>query len=160
MPMRAAEHWGGLTDSDPTISYAGKWITGDYDLLDIMSTADDCERPNQDSAAFAQIKKELNSAMSWHGIQHGPQVQWKPRKAKGEPADDDFTARLGQWLNSPLPEPPLFDVGIRKFRASDDNITVVFPGGAVHLAEHKDVKDALLCKGCANPTEEKTSEYD
>lgn len=161
MPLLASERYGKIQDSvPPGYAYPGKWITGDYDLLDIMSVAEDCERPNQNSNAFKQLQKELNSAMGWGGIQHGPQVQWAPRKSKNEPANLNFQTRLTNWLKSDLPAPPQFSVGIRTFCCSDDNVTAVYPGGAVYLKEHKDVKDALLCKGCAQPKQKKRSKYE
>jgi hypothetical protein len=41
--------------------------------------------------------------------------------------------------------------------ACDKNLTVVYPGGTVHLAENEDVKDALICMGCNKPKPKKKS---
>jgi len=161
MPLRAATKRGGLTDKDPKFNYKNKWITGDYDLYDIMSIAPDCERPDETKAAFKQVKRELNTKMKWGGIQHGPQVQWSPHKGK---EDENFPARVTQTLGlaasgvNPKTVPPVVVDG-RPIPVMAGEVLAVFPGGTVSLASGQDVAEALLCKGCTAPAPMKEDEY-
>jgi hypothetical protein len=147
MPLRArARKYGGLK-SDVGCNYKGKWITGDYDLMDIMYNANGCERPDQNAASFGRIKKELNGGMGWDGIQHGPQAQWVEK-------DINMPAEISKWLASDDPNPPSVKIAAsRSLPACDNDLTVVYPGGAVHLAENQNAKDALECMGCKEPKE-------
>jgi len=127
-------------------SYKGKWITGDYDLMDIMYTGDKCERPDQNvEAQFGRIKNALNKAMGWDGIQHGPQAQWATR-------DFSIPDELGKWLNSsPGTKVPTVKIaeGRDGFPVCDNKLAVVAPKGAViYLESDEDVKNALICCGC------------
>jgi hypothetical protein len=160
MPLRASGKHGGLTDKDPAFNYAGKWITGDYDLYDIMGIGPDCERPDQTKNSFKQVKRELNTKMGWGGIQHGPQVQWCPRKKKGEPSNRNFPPHVKAALAAPDPAavPPV-DVGGRPIPVMAGEVLAVFPGGTVSLDSGRDVADALLCKGCASPAKKRAKKY-
>lgn len=163
MPMLALKRHGGIKGADTGLSYRGKWITGDYDLMDVMNYGDNCERPTQTKASFRQIRYELNQGMKWDGIQHGPQAQWVA-KSKEEGGHDFSSFSIPQllvaWLNSPSPDPPKVQIAAsRSMPACDSNLTAVFPGGTVHLKTTQDVKDALICCGCQNPKEEKKDKY-
>jgi hypothetical protein len=151
MPLRARkEKYGGL-NSQVKCNYKGKWITGDYDLMDLMYRDAGCVRGGQ-GLSFEQIKKELNAAMKWDGIQHGPQAQWVSKKSEGDFSDFSLPDELKTWVAGPSPDPPEVQIAAsRQMPACDKNLTVVYPGGVVHLAENKDAKDALLCMGCDNP---------
>jgi hypothetical protein len=132
-------------------SYEGKWITGDYDLQDIIYAGGDCLRPDQDAEwQFGQIKRALNSLMGWDGIQHGPQAQWV------EKLSDDITvnmpAAMDAWVKSPAGT-PVAKVKItpkRELAVCDEKLTVVAPQGTVlALDTTEDAKEALICAGCA-----------
>lgn len=133
-------------------SYKGKWITGDYDLMDIMYTGDDCRRPDQNAESqFGRIKRALNKAMKWDGIQHGPQSQWVAKKGKGDYADFSIPQQLKTWLGSkpgtPPPKVPIAEG--RELPVCDNKLTVVAPKGCViYLESDEDVKNALICCGC------------
>ena len=127
-------------------SYKGKWITGDYDLMDIMYAGDKCERPDQNAEAqFGRLKRELNKAMGWDGIQHGPQAQWATK-------DFSIPDELGKWLGSaPGTEVPKVKIaeGRDGFPICDNKLAVVAPkGGVIYLESDEDVKNALICCGC------------
>ncbi len=134
--------------------YGDKWITGDYDLMDIMKVGDKCERPAQTGVSFARTKKRLNDAMEWDGIQHGPQAQWRATKKKDHvPGAFSIPTLLKKWLKSdpgtPVPTVKLAE-GRDPLNACDDKLTVVAPDGLViYLETHEDVKNALVCCGCA-----------
>lgn len=156
MPLLAHPKKRGGIASEAGCDYRGKWITGDYDLMDLMYMGDDCERPDQNEASFAQLKLELNTGMTWDGIQHGPQSQWvaKSKKEGGHDyASFSIPEKMLEWLNSPAPTPPTVPIAAsRKNHPScDKDLTVVYPGGTVHLADDQDVKSALLCMGCKKP---------
>jgi hypothetical protein len=131
-------------------SYVGKWITGDYDLQDIMFVGGDCRRPDQDAEAeFGRVKRALNEGMGWDGIQHGPQAQWKE---KTEHADVDMPKALDAWVKAPA-NTPVQQVQItekRQLPVCDKGLTVVAPGKAIFLETEEDVKNALICCGCGN----------
>lgn len=134
--------------------YKFKWITGDYDLMDIMSADGTCDRPCQNGPAFARIKKALNDAMGWDGIQHGPQAQWVATpKADGVPKKFSMPALLSGWLASPKGTPvPKVTIAAERppMPACDSKLTAVGPkGGIVYLETADDAKEALKCCGCA-----------
>ena len=154
MPMIATQRRGGLKGIDTGISYKDKWITGDYDLMDIMFDKDGCDRPGQRSKAFLKIRKEMNCGMGWDGIQHGPQAQWVAKsEASGghDFADFSIPAQLNAWVRSPAgtPVPKVQIASDRMMPVVDNNLTIVYPGGVVHAEGNEDVKDAMVCMGCA-----------
>ncbi len=138
--------------NDTGNDYSGKWMTGDYDLMDVQKNDMGCRRPAQGGANYIRLRKALNNGMGWDGIQHGPQAQWVPRKSEGENVDDNFPERIKGWLNSPSPDPPKVPIGGgRALPACDNCLTAVSPGKIVYLESNQDVKDALVCSGCRNP---------
>jgi hypothetical protein len=150
---RLGEPLRGYGSDSNGYSYKGKWISGDYDLMDIMYTGDLCERPDQDSEAqFGRIKRALNKAMGWDGIQHGPQSQWVAKKSHGDYDDFSIPQKLKAWLKAPAGT-PVTEVAIsdkRKLPIGDKQSTVVAPKGKViQLEKEEDVKNALICCGCA-----------
>jgi hypothetical protein len=159
MPLRARDDKYGGLKSEVDVDYKDTWITGDYDLMDIMFRDNGCVRPDQNAASFAQIKKELNTGMTWDGIQHGPQAQWVAKKSHGDFSDFSVEEKLTTWLRSKKPDPPKLQIAAsRSMPACDKNLTVVYPGGVVHLAENQDVKDAMLCMGCNKPAPKREEE--
>lgn len=154
-PLRGLEE-GKCAERDAGISYQTKWMTGDYDLMDVMANDNGCHRLKDPSGvAFGRLKVTLNKRMKWDGIQHGPQAQWVPRKEKGDYVDDSFPDRITGWLASGSPTPPKVPIGGgRELPAYDQNLTVVAPKKTVYLETTAQARDALLCCGCANPGEE------
>ena len=137
-------------------SYVGKWITGDYDLMDLIYEGGGCSRPDQDFNCFGKIQKAVNKKCGWDAIQHGPQSQWVARKPKDY--SDFSTPKLMQsYLNSDAKEPPKVQISEkRSIPAVDSNLTVVAPQGRVMTLESdEDVKNALLCAGCAKPKQKR-----
>jgi hypothetical protein len=158
MPLRSRKNkFGGLA-SDCGVNYKNKWITGDYDLMDLLFNEQGCKRVDQHSDAFTAIKLELNAGMQWDGIQHGPQAQWVPSHEPGFSSATDFPTEIDGWVNSSNPTPPTVTVetpkGTRKMPAYDKNLTVVYPKGVVHLPADEDAKNALICMGCQNKKKE------
>ncbi len=151
MPMRAQrKFWGGWTSiSRARKIYRDRWITGDYDLMDVMDVDGMCQRPSQGCASFIQIRDKVNRKLGWDGIQHGPQAQWSPRDNKKMPQTFSVPAKIRTWLKGGEEKPG--KIALTKERSAfavDDNLTVVYPGDAVTLEDHKDVKDAMICMGC------------
>jgi hypothetical protein len=148
-PLRYLEKYDAVQDA---MEYSDVWVTGDYDLMDILYNESGCLRPDQHSDAFLTIRRELNGGMGWDGIQHGPQAQWVPNDDEGFSSDTDFPEEIEKWVNSSEPTPPKIKVstpkGDREMPAYDKNLTTVYPGGVVHLKEDQNAKDALICMGC------------
>jgi hypothetical protein len=130
-------------------SYKGKWITGDYDLQDIMFVGGTCLRLDQDAEwQFGRVKTELNKRMGWDGIQHGPQAQWIETV---DGVDVNMPRALDEWLKAPA-NTPVRQIQItpqRKLAVCDKKLTVVAPQGTVlALDTAEDGKNALICAGC------------
>lgn len=135
--------------------YRGKWITGDYDLMDVVMHNDDaCGRLTED--AFKNLMHELNKEMGWDGIQHGPQAYWIPKSGElkgGLPLfslPDEITKFLkvkaaGRSMDVPgkkiAPDRPPLPI-------LDTKLNVVAPGGHVAKLDGDEVTDALICCGC------------
>jgi len=150
---RFGEPMRGYGKDSNGYTYKGKWITGDYDLMDIMYYGDLCERPDQDSEEqFGRIKRALNKGMGWDGIQHGPQSQWVSKKSHGDYEDFSMPDKLSAWLKAPA-NTPVTKVPIaegRQLPICDKGLTVVAPKGKVIFLEtEEDVKNAMICCGCA-----------
>jgi len=67
--------------NDSGADYLGKWMTGDYDLFEVLSYGKGCKRVT--GTNFDELRKALNVAMKWDGIQHGAQVHWVPEEDHG-----------------------------------------------------------------------------
>jgi hypothetical protein len=132
-------------------SYKGKWITGDYDLFQVLRAVEGCKEVAQKSRAFSRIKKAINKGCDWDAIQHGPQAQWVPTEHEkthhGAP-DVNFPVSLKSALatNNPAMQIPI--EGRNPMKVVDDNVTVIAPAGAVFLASQQDTVDALKCREC------------
>jgi hypothetical protein len=145
-PMQAQK---GKRDMHNGFSYAGKWITGDYDLMDIVSEGGECIRPQEGEELFGNIQTALNKQMGWSGIQHGAQAQWDAR-AHGE-GDFSMPEELSKWLKTG-PGTPVPSVQIapgRQLPICDKELTRVGSGGVAHVATVEDAKNVLICEGCA-----------
>jgi Toxin PAAR-like domain len=134
-----------------TISYSGKWMTGDYDLFEVLKGDEPCKKVKGD--AFAQLKRDINKGCTWDAIQHPPQAQWVPNKkeqAEGVKAFDmnkrvaaaispggDLNDKIKDW------HPKRGDMDVIA-----NPLTVVSGKGVMTLKEKDEVKDALVCQEC------------
>ena len=135
--------------------YRGKWITGDYDLMDVVKHNDDkCGRLTED--AFKNLMHELNKEMKWDGIQHGPQAYWipKPGELKGNLPLFSLPDEITKFLKVRA-EGKAMDVPGKKIAPDrpplpilDTKLNVVAPGGRVAKLDGDEVVDALICCGC------------
>jgi len=130
--------------------YSDKWITGDYDLFQILHAEPGCKEVDQNHETFSQIKVAINKACEWDAIQHGPQAQWVPNdheKAEGAP-DISFPVELKKALQSKNPDAVIPIRGRNPMNVVDKEVTVISPAGVVFLEKPKDTLDALICRGC------------
>jgi hypothetical protein len=137
-----------------------KWMTGDYDLMDVIRTHAQCERP-ADEEAFGQLKHEMNKAMGWPGIQHGPQSMWDTTKDDEFKGEEDFNVGsiLNDWIKKDRDEAAA-DIPARNIAPGrdplpmvDNQLTVIAPGAGASLENHEDFWDALACCGCRSDDE-------
>jgi hypothetical protein len=141
--------WKGYGRDSNGYSYKGKWITGDYDLMDIQYVGGNCLRPDQDAEAeFGRVKRALNFAMRWDGIQHGPQAQWVSKKSEGDYSDFSIPAKLKGWLTTGGPVPTVEIAKGRSLPICDNELTVVAPNKTIFVDDPEDVRNALICCGC------------
>lgn len=141
--------WKGYGRDSNGYSYKGKWITGDYDLMDIQKVGGDCFRPDQDvEEQFGRVKRALNFAMGWDGIQHGPQAQWVSKTSKGDYSDFSVPVKLKGWLKSGGPVPKVEIAEGRFLPICDSKLTVVAPNKTIFVDDPEDVRNALICCGC------------
>jgi hypothetical protein len=134
-----------------TISYEGKWMTGDYDLFEIVSASDKCEKVTGD--AFAKVRNAINKGCAWDAVQHPAQAQWVPDEHEQEQgvAKFDMNARVKAVLkgDAPLTDAVKWRTDRKGMDVLDAPLTVVSGNGVVTLKDKQDVKDALICQGCA-----------
>ena len=147
-PLKAVA--GGVRDSGR--SYAGKWITGDYDLFQVLWAVEGCKEIGQKSRSFIRIRRAINKACDWDAIQHGPQAQWVPsasEKAKTPAlANVNFPSALKGALASGDPNAVIKIPGRTDMNVVDEKVTVIAPGGSVYLEKKEDTMDALKCREC------------
>lgn len=134
-----------------TISYDGKWMTGDYDLFEVVMASDKCVKITGD--AFAKVRKAVNSGCSWDAIQHPAQAQWKPNAhehAQGV-AKFDMNEEVASVLkgDKPVTHSIKWHPARKTMDVLDSPLTVVSGNGVVTLKDKQEVKDALICQGCA-----------
>jgi hypothetical protein len=161
--------------NDSGADYTGKWMTADYDLFDVVMYGKGCKRVT--GKGFEALRKKLNVAMKWDGIQHGAQVHWVPEEDHGLSAEqrkviefDSMTDEVSKVLkaykaaktsDAKNPSAPKTDTTAltktkKKISANPDrfmavvdtSVTAVFGEGAVNLKNENDVVEALLCKEC------------
>lgn len=132
-------------------SYNGKWVTGDYDLFQVVTGAKKCEPVCQDGANFARLKNEINRLLKWDAIQHGPQAQWCPTEAEiGDLPKFSMPERVKTGLQTGTNPEVQFAAGRKGMKAIDSPLTVVAGNGVViALESEQDVRNALICEGCA-----------
>jgi len=134
------------------MSYKGKWITGDYDLFQVVKGDKKCTPVCQDGADFARLKKEINDRLKWDAIQHGPQAQWCPTTEElGDLPLFKMPDLVKKSLQTGKNQEVMIAKGRKPMKAIDSPLTVVAGNGVViALKEEKDVQDALICEGCAD----------
>jgi len=130
--------------------YSDKWITGDYDLFQILWGQSGCHEVNQKGRSFSRIRVAINKACAWDAIQHGPQAQWVPsehEKAEGAP-NISFPVELKTALqtNNPNASIPIPDRS--PMNVVDKEMTVISPAGVVFLEKPDDTLLALKCREC------------
>ncbi len=130
--------------------YSNKWITGDYDLFQILWATPGCQEVDQKSKAFNRIKNAINKACQWDAIQHGPQAQWVPNeheKKEGAP-NISFPKELKTALRNNDPNATIPIPGRSGMNVVDKEVTVISPAGVVFLEKPQDTLDALKCREC------------
>jgi hypothetical protein len=134
-------------------SYANTWITGDYDLFQVVKADKRCTVVCQDGDDFARLQKEINKRLDWDAIQHGPQAQWCPTKKEIgglKPFKMPDLVKRNLQGDPKAPAEVEFSPGRKPMRVIDTPLTMVAPKGAVvKLEKEEDVKDAMICEGCA-----------
>jgi Toxin PAAR-like domain len=133
-------------------SYTGKWMTGDYDLFEVLRGKGKCKKVT--GAGFAKLKRTINKKLKWDAIQHGPQAQWKPTKHELKPGADkfDMNTEVKGVLNgtSPPNKTVIFDPKRKPMAVIDKPLAVVCGKTVISLDDEQEVIDALKCKGCAD----------
>ncbi len=148
--MRKPLQAEGVGPQAAGISYKGKWITGDYDLFEILHNKPGCKQVDQTDTSFTTIKKEINFRCQWDAIQHGPQTQWVPtqhEKLKGAP-DVNFPVAVKAALKSKDASAKIPVPGRKGMNVIDEKVTVIAPAGSIFLDSQNDTLDALLCSEC------------
>jgi len=135
-----------------TISYFNKWMTGDYDLFEVVRPNDNCDKVTETNG-FLGVRSAINKGCQWDAIQHAAQAQWKPTKEEQKEgvAEFDMNVEVRKVLRgeAPLDHAIEWHPKRKKMAVIDAPLTVVSGAGVVTLKEKQDVKDALICQGCA-----------
>jgi hypothetical protein len=134
-----------------TVSYSGKWMTGDYDLFEVLVNGKQCIKVQGDQ--FALLKKTINTGCHWDAIQHPPQAQWVPNQheqAEGvRPCDMNEEVRrclqpgADRKRKIPVLPPPRTDMAVL-----DKPLTLVAGNGVMQLEDEDKVAEALICQEC------------
>ena len=155
-PLRG--YGSGISGAD----YGNKWITGDYDLFQILVSGEPCKEVNQKSTRFTQIQTEINKRLGWDAIQHGPQAQWEPDRHE-IPDERVPLFKMGDILKGalrgdksklkvPITGGDKDGKGARSLNTlmdeSDDSVTAVAGNGVVTLESPDELATALICKEC------------
>lgn len=134
-----------------TVSYSGKWMTGDYDLFEVLMNGKQCIKVTGD--AFALLKKTINEGCQWDAIQHPAQAQWVPNahEQKEGVAKINMNDEVKKCLQpgadrkrtiAVLPKPR------DEMAVLDKPLTVVAGNGVMQLKDEEKVADALICQEC------------
>ncbi len=139
----------GGGEGESGTSYEGKWITGDYDLFQVLEAGDGCQEVCQDGEKFAQVKAEINKRLHWDAIQHGPQAQWAPTQEElGDIPLFDMHTEVKKALKGDPKHSVPFAKGRPNMKVLDSPLTIVAGNGATLVENEDEVRDALLCKEC------------
>jgi uncharacterized Zn-binding protein involved in type VI secretion len=145
-PLKAVD----VADQGSGNDYSNKWITGDYDLFQILYAEPGCKEVDQNHEGFSQIKVAINKACGWDAIQHGPQAQWVPNdeeKAEGAP-NISFPVELKTALQTNNPNASIPIPGRSSMNVVDKEVTVISPAGVLFLEKPDDTMTALKCREC------------
>lgn len=127
-----------------------KWITGDYDLFQVVKADRKCTPVCQDGTDFARLRNEINRRLKWPAIQHGPQAQWCPTKEElGDLPLFKMPDLVKEGLRKGTNPERMIAKGRKPMKAIDSPLTVVAGYGVISLEDEKAVRDALICEGCA-----------
>ena len=138
-------------------NYNGKWITGDYDLFQIIHNEEGCKEVDQKGRSFSKLRRRINKDCDWDAIQHGPQAQWVPTQHEKEhhnAPDVNFPVALKGALASRDCNKQvefLDEQGNPRrnpMNIIDEKVTVIAPSGTIFLKDKQDVLDALVCSDC------------
>ena len=133
-----------------TVSYEGKWMTGDYDLFEVLILGRNCDKVKGDR--FAALKKHINKGCSWDAIQHPPQAQWVPSPSEQHEGvkamNMNHLVRDACSGKLPLDHKENWHPDRAGMAVIDKPLTVVSCNGTVTLEDEKAVKDALVCQEC------------
>jgi hypothetical protein len=130
-------------------TYTGKWMTGDYDVFQVLKGLGECEKVS--GSSFAGLKRAINKGLSWDAIQHGPQAQWKPKRDEIDEGLKLFNMNVevnAALKNNDLSKSVEFAKGRDEMDVIDSPLTVVCGKTIVALEGKEDVADSLKCKGC------------
>jgi hypothetical protein len=133
-------------------SYTGKWMTGDYDLFQVLRIYGKCVAVSGED--FAKLKRAINNDLHWDAIQHPPQAQWIPNKhekAAGVNPATNMPKAVNAVCAGELPANHAEQVLPKprgKMSIIDKPLTVVCGKTVVTLESQKDVVDSLKCKQC------------
>ncbi len=151
MPIRQTMIRPATGAGRQTVSYSGKWMTGDYDLFEVLMNGKRCVKVAGD--AFALLKKTINEGCQWDAIQHPPQAQWVPNEheqAHGVKAcnmNEEVKACLQPGADRkkkiPVLPPPRTDMAVL-----DKPLTIVAGNGVMQLEDEDKVAEALICQEC------------
>lgn len=139
----------GMSGND----YDNKWITGDYDLFQVLKAGFNCQEVCQTGSKFAQIQSEINKRIKWDAIQHGPQAQWVPYEGELAPDVELFDMRdvlrgALQGDTSKLKVQITGGDSPRFLNTLDTQVTVVAGDGAMTLKDEQDLVESLICQEC------------
>lgn len=140
---------GGVRDSG--ISYGDKWITADYDLYQILRGVEGCQEVSQKGRAFTRIRAAINQSLKWDAIQHGPQAQWVASEEDvklGAPPGTNFPAKMKEGFKNKNPKEEVPIPSRKGMKVFDAGVTIIAPGGTLHLESQEDTFDALKCREC------------
>lgn len=134
-------------------SYAGKWITADYDLFQVLNAKEKCDPVDQNGEGFTQLKVAINKTLGWDAIQHGPQAQWVATEEDvkyGAPPGVNFPEKISKGLEKGKGghEETVKIEGRNPMNVFDEDVTVIAPGGTVYLESREETFDALKCREC------------
>ncbi len=135
----------------PGASYKGKWMTGDYDVFEVLANGDECKKVT-DEDRFGVVQMKINKKLKWDAIQHPPQAQWVPNaqeRAAGV-AKFDMNKEVAKCLTgeSRVTKKLKWHPARGPMSVIDKPLTVVAGNGVVTLKKKSEVKDALICQGC------------
>lgn len=149
LQVRAGEIQPLIGTGSGVVSYEGKWMTGDYDLFEVLKGDEPCVKVKGDD--FAKLQEDVNKGCSWDAIQHGPQAQWVPEEweQKEGVGDFDWNELVAQTLmgNMPLEAKVKWHPQRNPMPIIDEPLTIV-AGKGVMFVDRQGAVDAMKCQEC------------